>query len=78
MSCSTYVKVTFLSGKMGIIIQEPLFNIVVRLEILYTIGPIWRRVSTVNKRHKRPCFKPHQNLVALIGLRRLAGIYLEA
>lgn len=28
-----------------------------RLEILYTTGPIWRSVSTVNKRHKRPRFR---------------------
>lgn len=51
------MKVIFLIGKMGIIIQEPPFNVVVRLEMLYTTRQIWRSVSTVNKRHKKPCFR---------------------
>ena len=54
MDCSTSVKLRFLVYKMGRIIQDSLFKVVLRLEIMYTTYIIWGNVSFLNKGEEWP------------------------
>ena len=91
MGCSASVKLSLFIYKVGIIIQDPVFKVVVRLEIMYATHLIWRNIPTLNKGPSKALFqlsllhyKPHQILLAFIGRKRpksscwIVGIYLGA
>lgn len=61
MSCSISVLLSFLICDMGIVTQDWVFNVVVKLELMYAACLIWRGALNVNK-GQRPYFSDLSSL----------------